>query len=147
MKQGRPKLFELSLSETERAELLRLGKSRSLPYSLVRRAQIIILSADGRSNSDIAKKFNLSVPSVAYWRGRFKASGLAGLYGEERPGRPRTHDDDQIAGLLNTVLQSKPKHATHWSIRKVATCDCLELVDTDIRVKGKWIGRLRGQEP
>jgi putative transposase len=42
------------------------------------------------------------------------------LYGEERPGRPRTHDDDRVAGLINKVLQSKPRHATHWSVRQVA---------------------------
>ncbi len=27
-----------------------------------------------------------------------------------------------------------------------APCDCLELVDTDIRVKREWMGRFRGQE-
>jgi len=57
--------------------------------------------------------------------GQFVASPLsarwvAGLHGERRPGRPRTHDDDRIAGLLRTVLHSKPEAATHWSVRSAA---------------------------
>nr|WP_249198091.1 hypothetical protein [Gluconobacter wancherniae] len=39
--------------------------------------------------------------------------GLVGLYGEARPGRPRTHDEEKIAQLLRTVLQSKPADGTH----------------------------------
>lgn len=39
---------------------------------------------------------------------------------ELRPGRPRTYGDEQVAGLINRVLRSKPKNATHWSVRSVA---------------------------
>jgi transposase len=46
--------------------------------------------------------------------------GITGLYGEARAGRPRSHDDERVAGLLNRVLQSRPKHATHWSVPSVA---------------------------
>jgi hypothetical protein len=34
-----------------------------------------------------------------------------------KPGRPRTHDEEQIAQLLNMALTRKPKAATHWSVR------------------------------
>jgi putative transposase len=40
-----------------------------------------------------------------------------GLYGEHRPGRPRSHDDEKVANLLQTVLESAPDHGTHWSVR------------------------------
>ena len=92
-----------------------------MPHGVVRRAQMILLSAEGQTNSAIAGRFQVSVPTVAHWRARFKAHGLMGLYGEQRPGRPRTHDDERVAGLINTVLQKQPKHATHWSIRRVAS--------------------------
>jgi putative transposase len=82
---------------------------------------MILLSAEGQSNSAIAGRFRVSVPTVAHWRARFKAHGLVGLYGEQRPGRPRTHDDERVAGLINTVLQKQPNQATHWSIRRVAS--------------------------
>jgi putative transposase len=37
-----------------------------------------------------------------------------------RPGRPRTHDDEQVAELIKLVVQRKPAHATHWSVRSAA---------------------------
>ena len=46
---------------------------------------------------------------------------MRGLYDAPRSGRPRTHDDEVVARLLRTVLQSKPPDATHWSVRTVAT--------------------------
>src|SRR5690242_18440001 len=42
---------------------------------------------------------------------------LVGLYGEQRPGRPRSHDDEAVAALLNRVLQSRPASGTHWTVR------------------------------
>ena len=54
---------------------------------------------------------------VCYWRKRFSQDGLAGLYERPKSGHPRTHDDERIAGLINTVLSQRPDHATHWSVR------------------------------
>lgn len=118
---GRPKKFETKLSATEREALQQIAQSRSMPHGVVRRTQMILLSADGETNSAIARRFGVSVPTVAHWRKRYQAHGQAGLYGEQRPGRPRSHDDERVAGLLNKVLQSRPKHATHWTVRHVAT--------------------------
>ena len=120
MTNGRPKKFETTLSATEREALQQIAQSRSMPHGVVRRTQMILLSADGETNSAIARRFGVSVPTVAHWRRRYQAHGQAGLYGEQRPGRPRTHDDERVAGLLNKVLQSRPKHATHWTLRHVA---------------------------
>src|SRR2546423_15651814 len=92
---GRPRV-PLTLSPTERAELESFARSRALPAGLVRRAQMLLLSADGVSNTVIAQRFATSVSLVSFWRHRYRAEGLAGLYGEVRPGRPRTHDDDRI---------------------------------------------------
>jgi putative transposase len=72
------------------------------------------------SNRAVARKCGVSAPVVSLWRRRYQRDGMAGLHGERRPGRPRTHDDDRIAGLLRTVLHSKPEAATHWSVRSAA---------------------------
>ena len=120
MPKGRPKKFETSVSETERQSLQQIAQSRSMPHGLVRRAQMILLSADGLTNSAIAERFAVSVPTVAHWRRRYRDHGQAGLFGEQRPGRPRTHDDERVAGLLRKVLQSRPKGSTHWTVRSVA---------------------------
>ena len=110
---GRPRDREIVLSETEQKSLIECVRSRSAPYGLVRRARIVLASASGRSNTEIARELAISVPSVCLWRNRFLAQGLVGLYGEQRPGRPRSHDDEAVAALLTTVLQSRPTSGTH----------------------------------
>jgi len=120
MPTGRPRDFELTVSETERTQLTTLAASRTLPYSHVRRAQIILRSAAGETNTALAQRFGLTVQSVGHWRRRFHRYGLAGLSDAPRSGRPRTHDDDRVATLLRTVLASKPQAGTHWSVRAVA---------------------------
>jgi len=121
MRTGRPRTFELSLSPVDRATLERHAASRSLPHGLVRRAQIILLSAEGVPNATIAARVGLSAPAVNHWRRRYRAQGLAGLYDAPRSGRPREHDDERVAQLLRTVLRSAPPDGgTHWSVRTVA---------------------------
>ena len=117
---GRPRDREIVLSETEQKSLIECVRSRSAPYGLVRRARIVLASASGRSNTEIARELAISVPSVCLWRNRFLAQGLVGLYGEQRPGRPRSHDDEAVAALLTTVLQSRPTSGTHWTVRSAA---------------------------
>ncbi len=117
---GRPRTFELSLTNLERTQLVDWAASRSLPHSLVQRAQAILLSADGLANTEVAERVGLSHPMVGHWRRRFQRERLAGLYDAPRSGRPRTHDDDEVARLLRTVLKTKPANATHWSVRSVA---------------------------
>ena len=104
-----------TLSEQEHADLQVLARSRSLPHSVVRRAQMILMSAEGYSNNAIAEHFGLTLPSAGHWRKRYLSQGIAGLYDAARPGRPRSYDDDHIATLLNKVLKDKPKRTTHWS--------------------------------
>jgi putative transposase len=120
MPRGRPKKAEIKLSSSDRKQLETIAQSRSLPHGVVRRANIILLSASGESNSMIAQRVGLSIPTVGHWRRRFLDHGVIGLYGEERPGRPRTHEDDRVAALINKVLKDKPKHATHWTVRSVS---------------------------
>ena len=116
---SRPKAAVV-LSEQEREQLQALTRSRSMPHALMRRARIVLLSAAGLSNQAIAERCAVSPPTVSLWCQRYRTQGLAGLHDELRPGRPRTHGDEQVAALVNRVLHTKPKGATHWSVRLVA---------------------------
>jgi putative transposase len=117
---GRPQKQVLTLSEIERDELERLGRSQSASHSLVRRAHIILASAAGEANTSIASRLGFSNPTICHWRKIWFEKGLTGLYGEAKPGRPRTHDEERIASLLRTVIESKPVGATHWTVRSAA---------------------------
>jgi putative transposase len=117
---ARPKKFEIELSAEAKNELMSMSRSRTLGAGVVRRAKIVLASAGGESNSSIARRLRTSVSLVGHWRRRYAQFGIAGLYDGVRAGRPRSHDDERIAQMINTVLQSQPKGATHWSVRSVA---------------------------
>lgn len=116
---GRP-ATELVVSQSDRAQLESIARSQSLPAGLARRAQIVLLLADGEPNSAVARRFKVSRPTVSLWRNRFAERGIAGLHNELKPGRPRTTGEEEIAKLINTALRSKPKGKTHWSRRSLA---------------------------
>ena len=116
---GRP-VTPIVLSPPVRAELEGMLRSRSLPHTLVRRARVILLAADGLYNTVIAARVGLSGAMVGHWRRRFLTQGLMGLYDEPRPGGPRSIDDEQIASLIRRTLNTKPKDGTHWTCRSLA---------------------------
>ena len=113
---GRPQR-ELGVTAQERDELEAIAGSRSLPHGLVRRAQMILWSEDGLTVREIALRTQVTPAAVSNWRKRFREGRVQGLHDAFKPGRPRTHDDDRIAGLLNAALLRKPEAGTHWTIR------------------------------
>ncbi|TWC30545.1 transposase [Pseudomonas sp. SJZ079] len=120
MRNGRPKPL-LELTDAEAAQLQSFARSRSLPASLCQRARIVLASASGESNTDIAVHLGLSKATVGKWRASFLEKRIAGLYDDVRPGRPRSIDDEQVAQLIQKTLHSKPRDgATHWSVRTIA---------------------------
>jgi putative transposase len=116
---GRPKVV-LVLSAEEEAKLRGFSSSRSLPHALVARAKLVLWSAEGRSNTEIATRLRWSKATVGKWRQRFVEQRLAGLYDELRAGRPRSISDDKVATLLRRTLKTKPPAGTHWSVRLAA---------------------------
>ncbi len=116
---GRPNTVVV-VSAAEAEQLGAIARSRSLPHSLVRRARIVLMSAEGVSNQRIAERCGVSVPTISHWRRSWRERGVAGLHGELRPGRPRSYDDEQVAALMRKVLHGRPPNATHWSVRSVA---------------------------
>ena len=111
---------ELVMSRENRVQLESIARSQSLPAVLVRRAQMLLLMADGESNSEVARRFGVSRPTVTFCRTRFRERGMAGLHNELKPGRPRSTEDEAIAKLVNTALQPRPAGKTHWSRRGLA---------------------------
>jgi transposase len=77
------------------------------------RRQIVLLSAGGWFNVDIAAHLGIAVSTVALWRGRFATEGLAGLEERPRTGRPRRVDRTSI--LRATVCPSDEHAGTVWT--------------------------------
>ncbi len=119
MKTGRPK-EPIVLTKEERQQLEAIQRSRSMPAGIVRRAKIILYSADGIPNANIGKALDASPFTVGTWRKRFLAHRIQGLHDELRSGRPRSLEDEEVATLINKALQTKPANETHWSVRRFA---------------------------
>jgi transposase len=109
----------LMLRDGDRERLSRLARSTSVRAGLAQRARIVLLAADGLSNTAIAELVGASRPTVIGWRDRYQSTGIAGLQDEQRPGRPRTIDHAEI---VTATLTPPPKKlgVTHWSTRLLA---------------------------
>jgi len=117
---GRP-MLPLVLSDYEVQQLQGIPISRSLPHSIVQRAQIALAWGAGETNTSIAKRMGLTGMTVGKWRKRYRELGLEGLHDELRPGRPRTYEDDTVAEVINRALQTEPTDgSTQWSARSLA---------------------------
>jgi putative transposase len=119
MEMGRPK-EALVLSPQQREQLEGMASSRSLPAGLVSRARIVLMSASGINNQEIARQLRTTKATVGKWRRRFLKQDVAGLHDELRPGRPRPISDERVAQLVRKTLETRPKGGTHWSIRQIA---------------------------
>jgi transposase len=86
MSQRGPRAVEVVLSGDQRVELS-LWANGSVGPRLAGRARIVLACADGGSNAAVAAELGVTVDTVRTWRGRFAASGIAGLSDEPRPGR------------------------------------------------------------
>lgn len=108
----------LSQAEEEKLELL-----ASRPKSSQRdaqRASIILESALGKTNKEIAELLGVTEPTVGKWRLRYATNGMDGLVDAPRSGPPRTISDETVEKVLTKTLESPPKNRTHWSRRKMA---------------------------
>ena len=119
MRTGRPKAV-LTVSSDERAHLLAVTRSRSLPAALTLRAKIVLACEREPSNAVVSTRLGVGPHTIGKWRNRFITDRIEGLYDEMRSGRPRTVEDEAVAELITKTLARKPKAATHWSVRAIA---------------------------
>lgn len=111
----------LSITDGQREVLETLLRSHTAPVRQVRRAQVLLLAADGVSNVEIAERCEVSRPTVLAWRKQFAAQGLVrfGKVGEGRGAKPSI-PAETLAEIVRLTTQTKPEGATHWSVRAMA---------------------------
>ena len=108
------------LSEAQRQELQRWVRRSKTAQALVLRARIVLESAAGKSDMEVAGELGTTRGTVGKWRRRFLRDGCDGLLDEPRPGAPRTIGDDDVERVVVKTLQTIPADATHWSTRSMA---------------------------
>src|SRR4029450_981058 len=80
----------LAISPQDLHTLGQWSRSGSIRAALVERAKILLLAAEGLSNTEIASQVGCSRPTVILWRHRYTQAGLDGLVDKPRTGRPQT---------------------------------------------------------
>ena len=78
------------LSEAQRQELERWVRRPKTAQALALRARIVLETAAGKSDMEVAGQLGTTRATVGKWRRRFLAAGCDGLLDEPRPGAPRT---------------------------------------------------------
>jgi transposase len=110
-------LYARQPTDEEYQELQRMVRQEVGRVS--RRAQIVLASVRRNSVPDIATVFGVSRNTVRLWLHRFNAYGPAGLYDEERSGRPRKITQE-VQDALHKMMQTGPQQegyaATFWTV-------------------------------
>ncbi|MFH0794100.1 MAG: IS630 family transposase [bacterium] len=109
------------LSPEEQSTLTAWAHAKSLPLRIVQRARIITMAADEMTSQDIARRLEISRPTVQLWRERFLALRVTGLEKDApRPGRIPSIPERKVRAIVEATLHTKPAAATHWSTRTMA---------------------------
>jgi transposase len=96
-------------------------RSRTLPAEDARRARLIVLLAQEKSFLPIRQVFGCNPDYISYWKGRFEAERLAGLYSHYRGRAVEKRTPALEAKILEWTRKPAPDGSTHWSSRKLAT--------------------------
>ena len=111
----------LLLSARHSAVLQGVIEDRGRPVKHVRRAQIILLSAERLPVLEIAKRVGVSRPMVWRWQQRFAEAGVEGLLRDKtrKPGKAPIAAD-KAAQLVALTCTEPPHQATPWTGRAMA---------------------------
>ena len=110
----------LVLTAAEKAELELMARRPKTDQRTARRARIVLDCATGLSNTEVAAKRGVTMPTVGKWRQRFLDGRLGALGDAPRSGQPRKLTDAKVEAVITRTLETRPKNATHWSTRTMA---------------------------
>ncbi|HXT44937.1 MAG TPA: helix-turn-helix domain-containing protein [Pseudonocardiaceae bacterium] len=109
----------LILRDGDRGRLEALARSVSARPSLAQRARIVLMSAEGLTNTEIARRTGATRPTVINWRNRYAAGGMSALGDRPRPGRPAVVDELEVVATTLADGGRPPARlgADQWSSR------------------------------
>jgi transposase len=110
----------LTVADDDRRKLGGWVRRAKTAQRLALRSRVVLLCADGMTNSEVADHLHVSRGTVGTWRERFRVNGLSGLTDQPRPGAPRRITDAKVEEVMTKAFETTPPDATHWSTRSLA---------------------------
>jgi transposase len=125
----------LALNSSQKRTLEALERAGSTPQLLARKCKAVLLASEGVANNAIAQQTRLSRPTVIAARTAFVTGGVESLrHCQKRKRSRRVLTPELEQKILDTTLKTRPPHATHWSVRTLAS----SLGVTRTLVHGVW---------
>jgi putative transposase len=131
----------INLSKSQQNILEKIVRRTTHPYRLVRRARLILLAAQGVSNTSMSQQLDLHRAQVRLWRDRWETASeslrlaeevsesaltqkiMDLLTDEERPGSQRKFSVEQIVQIVAVACEPPEKSGrpvTHWTPTELA---------------------------
>ena len=127
-----PQPTQIELEKESRNELLELVHRHRTPQQLAKRAQIVLMAADGKNHTQIARKLGVTVDTARLWRNRWlsftnlpweELSVQERLEDAPRPGKPATITAEQVCQIVALACEAPEKSGrpiSHWTGREIA---------------------------
>lgn len=101
-------------------ELLIMKRSLKIEKRYSQRADVILLSLEGKTLDEIIEACGMSKPVVNKWRQRFRVKGIEGLQDAPRSGKPAVITAKQKATVIQRACEKPPGGYTNWSQNRIA---------------------------
>src|SRR6201997_146844 len=130
-----PEAREVRLRPKIRKVLEARCRAPSTPQGDLKRAQIVLLAAEGRSTRSIAKEVGVQPRIVSKWRHRFADHGLAGLNDRPRASKKPIYSQATNRRILALLDKPPPPGYARWTGRLLATA----LGDVDVQYVWRFL--------
>lgn len=106
---------KIELTAKEREELEKNVKGQKVEKRLYIRSQIILLAAENRECTEIAKILHVTEKTCRKWRNRFAEQRLAGIADLERSGAPDIFTEEERRKIIQLACK-QPEEPKNWTL-------------------------------
>lgn len=117
-----PRTYRLQLTKSERQSLLGIATTGRHAAREIVRAQVLLKSAEGWTEEQLAATLSISERTVRRIRGRASQSGVVTATGDKpRSGRAHKLTVEEEARLVALACSAPPAGRCRWTIRLLTT--------------------------
>jgi transposase len=113
--------IEVAVTRKDRQRLEAIVRDSNAKQKHVKRAKVILATAEGCGTNEIMRRSGLSKPVVWRWQERFMHEGVEGLLRDKtrKPGKPPL-PPEMVRRVVDLTLAGPPEGVTQWSGRAMA---------------------------